>query len=113
MAATKAKQDKWLASAAGRYMNPDNAYGYQCKDVADDYCIALFGNWVNTVRPGNGKDVFNNANSTYFTKIKNNPNDPNQLPKRGDIINWGASKAVPEGHVAVVLSATTSGVTVV
>lgn len=111
--ATKLNVDKWFAGAVGRYMNPDNAYGYQCKDVADDYCITLWGNWVNTVRPGNGKDVFNNANPEYFTKIANNPNDPNQIPQYGDIINWGASKAVPEGHVAVVKSATTKNVTVV
>jgi hypothetical protein len=110
---TKAKQDAWFATAVGKYMNPDKMYGYQCKDVADDYCIALWGDWVNTVRPGNGKDVFANANPAYFTKIANNPKDPAQIPAYGDIINWGYSKAVPEGHVAVVVSATQSRVTVI
>jgi hypothetical protein len=94
-------------------MNPDNAFGYQCKDVADDYAITIFGSWVDTVRPGNGKDVFNNANPTYFTKVLNDWKNPNQIPPRGALINWGASRAVPEGHVAVVESATNSTVTVI
>lgn len=113
MTATKQVQDAWFAGAVGRPMNPDNAYGLQCKDVADDYCITLFGGWIHTIRPGNGKDVFNNANPDFFIKVANNPNDPNQVPPRGAIINWGASRAVPEGHVAVVESADGNGVTVI
>ncbi|WKK71437.1 CHAP domain-containing protein [Rathayibacter oskolensis] len=107
------KQEAWLTSAPGKSFNPDNAYGLQCKDVADAYAIELFGNWVNTIRPGDGRNVFANANPLYFDKIAQNWNDPNLIPQRGDVINWGASKAVPEGHVAVVLSATPSSVTVV
>lgn len=113
MVATKAAMDRWFEGAVGRYMNPDNAFFYQCKDVADDYCLALFGNWVNTIRPGNGKDVFNNANPHYFHKILNNPHDPHLIPQRGDIIVYGASRAVPEGHVAVVESADIHGCTVI
>ena len=113
MPATKAAQDRWFEKAVGRPMNPDNAYGLQCKDVADDYCATLFGNWVNTIRPGNGKDVYNNANSHYFHKILNNPHDLHLTPQRGDIIVYGASRAVPEGHVAVVESADVHGCTVI
>lgn len=113
MTATKQARDKWIAGAPGRLMNPDNYAGYQCKDVADDYCITLWGNWANTVRPGNGKDVFANANPQYFTKIENDPKNAKQIPQKGDIINWGYSRAVPEGHVAVVVSATTKNVTVI
>ncbi len=111
--ATQAAIDRWFQGAEGRHMNPDNSYGYQCVDVADDYAIAIFGSWVDTVRPGNGKDVFHNANPTYFHKVANDFNNPNQVPPRGAIINWGASRAVPEGHVAVVESSDLHGVNVI
>jgi hypothetical protein len=110
---TNHAQEAFLTTAPGKSYNPDNFAGLQCKDVADAYCLAMFGDWVNTIRPGNAAVAFDNANSTYFWKIRNNPADPNQVPQRGDIINWGWSPAVPEGHIAVVLSATKTTVTVV
>lgn len=112
MTANTATVEQFLKTPVGTKIDADRAYGYQCKDVADAYALALFGDWVNTVRPGNGKDVFNNASPTYFTKVANNPADPNQVPPRGAIINWGWSAAVPEGHVAVVMAADAQGVTV-
>lgn len=113
MPATKAAMDQWLAGAVGQWFNPDNAYGFQCKDTIDAYCITLFGNWQNTIRPGNGKDAFNNANPAFFTKILNNWQDPHLIPQRGDIIVYGASRAVPEGHIAVVEAADQYGATVI
>lgn len=107
------KFDEWLKNAIGRGMNPDGAYGYQCKDVADDYSTWLFGNWQNTIRPANAKDAFAKANPDYFIKIANNLNDPNLIPQPGDIIIWGASQANPYGHIAVVESADTTGVVVI
>lgn len=105
--------DEWFKTAVGRGMNPDKAYGYQCKDVADDYCIYLFGNWQNTIRPADAKDAFARSNPDYFVKIANNLNDPNLIPQRGDIIIWGASRANPYGHIAVVESADKSSATVI
>ena len=105
--------DEWFKTAVGRGMNPDKAYGYQCKDVADDYCIYLFGNWQNTIRPADAKDAFARSNPEFFVKIANNLNDPNLIPQRGDIIIWGASRANPYGHIAVVESADKSGATVI
>ena len=107
------KIDDWLKNAVGRGMNPDGAYGYQCKDVADDYSTWLFGNWQNTIRPADAKDAFNNANDEFFIKIANNLNDPNLIPQRGDIIVWGASQANHWGHIAVVVSADKTGVVVI
>ncbi len=113
MPATKAAQDQWFVNAPGRAMDPDRAFSLQCKDVIDDYATVLFGNWQNTVRPGNGKDVFNNANPTFFTKVLNNLHDQNLIPPRGSIVVFGASRAVPEGHVAVVESSDIHGMTVI
>nr|DAW32258.1 MAG TPA: Endolysin [Caudoviricetes sp.] len=107
------KIDEWFKNAIGRGMNPDGAYGYQCKDVADDYCIHLFGNWQNTIRPADAKNAFNNANDEFFIKIANDLNNSNLIPQRGDIVVWGASQANPYGHIAVVESADTTGVNVI
>mgnify|MGYP000907996045 CR=1 FL=1 len=105
--------DEWFKTAVGRGMDPDKAYKYQCKDVPDDYCIYLFGNWQNTIRPADAKDAFTKSNPDYFVKIANNLNDPNLIPQRGDIIVWGASRANPYGHIGVVESADKSGATVI
>lgn len=105
--------NQWMKNAVGRRMDVDGAYGLQCKDVADDYCVWLFGNWIHTIRPANAKDAFHNANPEYFHKIANNLNDPNLIPQRGDIIIWGAMRGNPYGHIAVVESADTGGVNVI
>lgn len=105
----------FLAYAPGKYFNPDNAYGFQCKDLIDSYCMDIFPgkSWTETIRPGNANVCFNGANPEYFEKIKNNPNDPNQLPKFGDIICWGGNNINGFGHIAIVVSADKKGVNVV
>jgi hypothetical protein len=106
-------QEDWLNSAIGKGFNPDNHYGYQCKDVADSYCLALFGNWINTIRPGNAKDCFAGSSPDYFQKMANNANDLNQVPPRGAIIVWNANMGGGFGHIAVVLAAGPNGFDVV
>lgn len=91
----------------------DNHGHHNCKDVIDDYCLWLFNDWVNTIRPANAKEAFANSNEEYFEKIANNPNDPNLIPQRGDIIIWGAMSGNPYGHIAVVVGADTNGVDVI
>lgn len=106
-------QEKFLTTAPGQWYNPDNFAGYQCKDLADAYAMFIFGKpWAETLRPGNGKDVYNNASDAYFIKVPNNPKDPAQLPPRGAIGSIAGSAAVPEGHVFVVLSADRNGMKV-
>ena len=91
----------------------DNHGHHNCKDVIDDYCLWLFNDWVNTIRPANAKEAFANSNGEYFEKIANNPNDSNLIPQRGDIIIWGAMSGNPYGHIAVVAGADTNGVDVI
>ncbi len=102
----------WLDAAVGKFWNPDNAHGYQCKDLPDAYCLYLWGNWVDTVRPGDGKDVFGNSNAEYFIKVANDPSNPAQLPPPGSILSFAGSAAVPEGHTAITESADAAGVNV-
>lgn len=113
MAAKRTVQEAWLKSAPGKGMNPDKAYGYQCKDVIDAYCDALWGKgaWVRTVKPGNANRVFSQASSTYFKKVRNNPRDAKQIPPRGAILCYGGWTGNPYGHVNVVLSSNTRTVT--
>lgn len=108
---TKA-QEAFLKSAPGKWFNPDGAHGYQCKDLPDSYCLALFGDWVNTIRPGNGKDVFDNANPVFFTKVRNDPRNAAQVPPRGSILSFAGTAAVPEGHTAITLAPGANAVSV-
>lgn len=112
---TTATQEAFLTTAPGQWFNPDNAYGYQCKDVADAYVMAIFPGvpWTETIRPGNGQDVFANANAAYFDKVANDPGNADQLPPRGAIVSIAGSAEIPEGHVAVVLLADQAGMWVV
>lgn len=105
--------NEWINNAPGRQIDVDGSYGLQCKDVIDDYCLFLFNDWANTIRPANAKEAFANSNEEYFEKIVNNPNDPNLIPQRGDIIIWGAMNGNPYGHIAVVVGADTNGVDVI
>lgn len=105
--------NEWINNAPGRRIDVDGSYGLQCKDVIDDYCLWLFNDWVNTIRPANAKEAFANSNEEYFEKIVNNPNDPNLIPQRGDIIIWGAMSGNPYGHIAVVAGADANGVDVI
>lgn len=105
--------NQWIANAPGRRIDVDGAYGLQCKDVIDDYCLWLFNDWQNTIRPANAKEAFANSNGDFFEKILNNMSDPNLLPQRGDIIIWGTMVGNPYGHIAVVLGADLNGVNVI
>lgn len=109
------KFNQWKAGAVGRGMNPDGVYNYQCVDVPKDWAIFLWPNksWIETVGYGNAKDLFNGMPAGYWNKVANNPNDPNQLPKTGDVVVWNGWAANPYGHIAVVISADQGGVTVV
>lgn len=108
------KTASFISSAPGKYFDPDNAYGFQCKDLIDAYVEAIFGRpWTETIRPGNANVCFNGANPEYFEKIANDPRNPAQIPQYGDIIVWGGNDVNRYGHIAVVIAADRSGVTVV
>ncbi|WNM67272.1 endolysin [Arthrobacter phage Wyborn] len=112
---TNAIQEAWLRSAPGRSINPDNAYGLQCVDVADDYANVIFGvNYGSTIGHVVGARDFYGRSNAYVKWVPNVVGDASSIPQRGDIIVWnGNGGSNPYGHVAVVLEADANSVLVV
>lgn len=88
--------NRWL----GKSIDYDHAYGAQCVDLIDQYCVENNKPiaWANAVDWANNP-VLRDA----FDWIDNNPNDFNQVPKRGDIIVWSGDLpgSGGYGHIAI------------
>jgi surface antigen len=101
----------WVRSVEGRYIDEDGVYGSQCVDVVINY---VKWRWpgqdrVKILGVGNAKDLWPRSSDQYFEKIANSP-DPNHIPQPGDIMVWNATSSNPYGHIAVVLSASSSSI---
>lgn len=107
--------EDWLSKAVGRPMDPDGAYGYQCVDLVDQYAQDIFGiRWQDSVGGvGGARELLDRVPDEYWVRIDNNPNDPNLIPQRGDVVVWDGDETNEFGHTAVVLGADTSGMNVV
>jgi hypothetical protein len=112
---TTTLQEQWFKTAVGRAINPDNAYGLQCVDVADDYANAIFPGvgWAQSIGGVGGAREFTGRNNKYVRWIANVPGNLTNIPVRGDIIIFGGTAINPYGHVAVVLSANAHTATVI
>lgn len=113
---TQAKVDAWLVGAPGRSMNPDHAFGLQCVDVIDDYGQSIYGKpWTQTVGAVNGaKDLLNRMPSEYWTRVVNDSNKSDLVPRKGDVIVYpGRIGNAWMGHTGVVVSADQKGVTII
>lgn len=106
----------------GHKWDVDSTGDFDCVDVAKKVDSLYFPGigWATTGIHGNGKDIFYNANPKYYQKIKNDHNNPNQLPKPGDIICFGSTPASgftntfnnPYGHVALFKSSANGQLTI-
>lgn len=110
-----AEIDEWLKTSVGvAFLGPWLA---QCGRYSQDTAMAYF-NAPRYVGHGYGNaiDIIDNCDPKYFDVIRNNPSDPNLIPRRGDLIIWDG---VPlwdgqkYGHIAAVVSATPNSVVVV
>jgi hypothetical protein len=96
--------DKFIESKNGRFVEYNNdAYKFQCVDLARQYIQDVLGFKPYTAMPGaaNAREIFNKFQSNkYFEKIKNTPTG---IPQKGDLIFWGYYPFVTTwaGHVAI------------
>jgi len=103
----------WLYSEDGGVLDFDGRYGAQCVDYFNFYYQFLVGHspYSDGYGVNGAKDLWN-VPTDRFTKIANNPNDPNQLPDTGDILIYNGTWGAGYGHVEMVLSADQNGVNV-
>jgi LysM repeat protein/GH25 family lysozyme M1 (1,4-beta-N-acetylmuramidase) len=101
MPATVEAQKEFINTARGKYFDPDGQYKFQCKDLIDAYCLALWGDWVNTIRPGNANETWNNYNPDYFYRIDNVVGDLNNFPEYGDIVVTAGDEYNRYGHIFI------------
>jgi len=106
--------EDWLNNANGVAMNPDGAFGNQCVDLVDQYAQDIFGvTWQTAVGGvGGANQLLDAVPDAYWTRIDNDPNNPNLIPQRGDVVVYGGDDLNAFGHTAVTMDADTNGVTV-
>ena len=104
-------QERWFVQAVGRSLNYDGHYGLQCVDAVDAYAEDIFGvPWQTCVGGvGGANQLLDVAPDAYWIRYNNDPNDPNQLPQRGDVVVYAGDGYNQFGHTAVVLKATRDG----
>lgn len=95
---------EWLNSAVNVPLNPDQAFGLQCVDACDAYAEAIFGvPWQQSIGGVTGaREILDSASDNYWIRTDNNPNDPNLIPKPGDVVVFGGNSVNQWGHVAIV-----------
>ena len=107
--------DQYIEQYSGKHIDEDGYYGAQCWDVVAKYSRKVHGCPSFPTGSGGAEGlyrIFANPIGQYFTRVKNEVGNPNQLPKKGDIVVWSKDFYQPWGHTALVLSATSSGMTV-
>jgi len=91
--------DEFIARWAGRGIDTDFAYGFQCMDLMHKYCQEVLGlSDLSILAAPAAKYVWYNFSTIkgreLFEKI---PNTPTGVPLKGDIVLWDGQW----GHVAV------------
>ncbi|MCR5835216.1 MAG: bacterial Ig-like domain-containing protein [Lachnospiraceae bacterium] len=108
-AKTETDVKNWMTSAIGRALDYDNAYGVQCVDFFNYYLRDVWGisNPISMYPVNSAYQIFDRAAPSGWQKISGNSNF-----KVGDIVIWGTALGT-HGHVALVYSADSNGVTVI
>jgi lysozyme len=105
MAATMQDLKAFIDGGVGQYFDPDGMYKFQCKDVIDALCLALWGDWIDTITPGNANQVQFTYSHDCFDWIPNVVGDTSNFPQFGDIVCFGGDKDNDAGHIALVIRA--------
>lgn len=92
--------DEYFKKYLGVGIDFDNAYSYQCFDLANDFAVKVLG-----TRPFIGMWAYeiytnfkNQPDNDKYTLI---PNTPDYVPIKGDIVIWAKSLNGSAGHVAI------------
>lgn len=106
--------DQFVAKYNGVHIDEDGYYGAQCWDVVARYAREVVGCPSFPTGSGGAEGlyrIFAQPIPQYFDRIANDPNDPNQIPQKGDVLVYQASFSPPYGHTALVISANSAGTT--
>lgn len=79
----------------GKYWDFDSAWGNQCFDLIQFWAKNLN---IPPITGAYAYQIYNTADTKYFTKI---PNGPNDVPREGDIIVWSWYYNYAGGHTGV------------
>ncbi len=109
-----AQTDAFVSRYNGTHIDEDGYYGAQCWDVSARFAREVVGCPSFPTGSGGAEGLFRifaDPIPQFFDRIANDPRDPNQLPRKGDVIVFMASFSPPWGHTGVCISADSSGVT--
>lgn len=97
----------YLKSMEGHAYNPDNAYGVQCFDLANQYWLYLFNHGLKGV---GAADIPTWNNFTNEATVYENTQSFQALP--GDVVIFNRNYGEGYGHVGIVLKATLNSITI-
>jgi hypothetical protein len=97
---TFADVDNFLSRYNGKSVDRDGRYGAQCVDFAAQYTSELYGvNYLPTPRTNGARDVYEQFSlGSKFNRI---PNTLAFIPRKGDVVVWGAMTGNQYGHIAI------------
>jgi len=93
--------DQFFVKYAGKYIDYDGYYGYQCVDLYRQFVKEVYGCQQSPPVSGAAK-VWDTYNKDFFTRI---PNGPVNYPNRGDIVIWNTKAGGGYGHIAIAMDA--------
>lgn len=92
--------NEFIKKYDGKTIDYDKAYGGQCQDAFNQYCVDVWGitNPIQQFPVASAYQNFGYAkNNPNFVTI---PNDPTAVPMPGDVIIWNQGVG-PHGHVGI------------
>ena len=93
--------DQFFVKYAGKYIDYDGYYGYQCVDLYRQFVKEVYGCQQSPPVSGAAK-VWDTYNKDFFTRISNGPVN---YPNRGDIVIWNTKAGGGYGHIAIAMDA--------
>ena len=106
---TKSEALAYLKSMEGKRFNPDNAYGFQCVDTANQWWLYLFGH---TLKGVGAADIPDPKWNNFDGEATVYQNTPSFLALPGDLVIFNRNYGNGYGHVGIVLYADLNSITI-